>query len=70
MLIDIKIMNKNSSAELGHNDHLKICMEPKKIYVNPGPFKLLFSETTAPIALQFHMQHDKAAGLPNDKNKP
>ena len=26
----------------------------------------LFSETTAPKVLKFHMQHDKAAGLQND----
>ena len=33
MLIDIK--RKNSVAELGHNGHLKIYVDPKKIYVNP-----------------------------------
>ena len=27
----------------------------------------LFSETTAPMVLKFHMQHDKAAGLQNDR---
>ena len=26
-------------------------------------FNNLFSETTAPMILKFHMQHDKAAGL-------
>ena len=27
---------KKSVAELGHNDHLKIYVNPKKIYVDPG----------------------------------
>ena len=35
MLIDIK-MKKKSIAELGHSDHLKIHVNPSKIYVNPG----------------------------------
>ena len=34
MLIDIK-MKKKSIAELGHNGHLKIYVDPKEIYVNP-----------------------------------
>ena len=32
-----------------------------------SPFEWLFCETTAPMVLKFHMQHDKAAGLQNDK---
>ena len=35
MLIDIK-MKKNSVAELGHNCHLKIYVDPKKNYINTG----------------------------------
>ena len=35
MLIDIKI-KKKSVAELGHNGHLKIYVDPKKINVHPG----------------------------------
>ena len=27
----------------------------------------LFSESTAPMVFKFYMQHDKAAGLQNDK---
>ena len=63
-LIYIK-MEKNI-IELGHSDCLKIYVNPSKIYVKPG-IKVhsndLFSETTAPMVLKFHMQHDKAAGL-------
>ena len=33
MLIDIKM--KNIVAELGHNGRLKICVDPKNIYVDP-----------------------------------
>ena len=35
MLIDIKIIIKQSVVELGHNGHLKIYVDPKKIYVDP-----------------------------------
>ena len=35
MLSDTK-MKKKSVAELGHNDRLKICVDPSEIYVNPG----------------------------------
>ena len=34
MLIIVKI--KKSVAELGHNDCLKIYIDPKKIYLDPG----------------------------------
>ena len=34
MLNDIK--RKKSVAELGYNDCLKIYVDPKKCYVNPG----------------------------------
>ena len=34
MLIDIKM--KKSLAELGHNGRLKIYVDPKNIYVDPG----------------------------------
>ena len=57
--------------ELSHNGRLKIYIDPKKIYVNPGiqvHSNDLFSETTAPMVLKFHMQDDKALGLQNDKN--
>ena len=56
--------------ELGHSDRLKICVNPCKIYVNPGIYvhsNDLFSKTTSPIILKFHMQHDKAAGLQKNK---
>ena len=39
-------------TKLGHSEHLKIYVNPSKIYVNPG-IKVhsndLFSETTAPM---------------------
>ena len=35
MLIDIKT-KKKSIAELGYNGRLKIYIDPKKIYVDPG----------------------------------
>ena len=69
MLIDIK-MKKKSEAELGHNGHLKIYVDPKKYYVSPVIYvhsNDLFSETTAPMILKFHMQHDKSAGLQKNK---
>ena len=53
-------------TESGHSDRLKIHVNPSKINVNPGIYvhsNDLFSETTAPMILKFHMQHDKAAGL-------
>ena len=31
----IKIKMKNSVAKLGHNGHLKIYVDPEKIYVDP-----------------------------------
>ena len=69
MLIDIKMKNK-LLTELGHSDNLEIQFNPSKIYVNPG-IKVhsndLFSETTAPMILEFHMRHDKAAGLQKNK---
>ena len=34
MLMDIKI--KKSVGELSHNDHMKIYVDPKIIYVDPG----------------------------------
>ena len=34
MLIDIKM--KKSVVELGHNGHLKIYVDPEKIFVDPG----------------------------------
>ena len=69
MLIDIK-MKKKPVAELGDSDRLKIYVNPRKIYVNPGVqvhSNDLFSETTAPMILKFHMLHDKATG-PQKKN--
>ena len=57
-------------TELGHSDCLKIHINPSKIYVNPGiqvHSYDLFSATTAPMILKFHMQHDKAAGLQKNK---
>ena len=35
MLIGIKMTIK-SPVELGHNGHLKIYVDPRKIYVDPG----------------------------------
>ena len=61
MLIGIKMF-----TELGHRDHYKSFVNPSKINVNPGNqvhSNDLFSGTTAPMILKFHMQHDKAAGL-------
>ena len=34
MISDIKM--KKSVAELGHNDRLKLYVDPSKIYVDPG----------------------------------
>ena len=59
MLIDIKM--KMIGTELGHSDHLKIYINPSKIYINRGiqiHANDLFSETTAP---------NKAAGLQKNK---
>ena len=70
MLIGIKMIKKKKLTELGHSEGLKIYVNPSKIYVNPGIYvhsNDLFSETTAPMVLNFHMQHDKAAGLQNDQ---
>ena len=69
MLIDIKMKTK-IIIELGHSDHLKIYVHPSKIYVDSGSLvhsNDLFSETTAPMVLKFHMQHEEAARLQNDK---
>ena len=69
MLIGIKT-KKKLLTELGDSDRLKIHINPSKIYINPG-IKVhshdLFSKTTAPMILKFHMQHDKAAGLQKSK---
>ena len=65
MLIGIKW--KIFVTELGHSEHLKIYVNPSKIYVKPGISNDLSSETTAPMVLKFHMQHNKAAGIQNDK---
>ena len=60
VLRDIK-MKKQSVAKKGHNDRLKIYVDPSKINVDPD-FKAylngLFSETTLLMVLKFHMQHD------------
>ena len=69
MLIGIK-MKKKMLTELGHSDRLKIYVNPSKIYVSPGirvNSNDLFSETTAPMILKFHMQHDKGTGLQKNK---
>ena len=61
---------KKIIPELG--DRLKIYVNPSKIYVDPGievHSNDLFSETAAPMVLKFHMQHDKAAGLQNNKSR-
>ena len=56
--------------EFGHNDHLKIYVDPSKIYIDPD-FQVhlngIFSETTVLMVLKFHMQHDQTLGLLNDK---
>ena len=65
MLTDIK-MKKKSTTELGHSDIFKIYVSPSNIYVDPSievHSNGLFSKTTAPDVLKFHMQHDEAAGL-------
>ena len=65
---------KKSITELGHSDRLKVYVNPSKIYVNPSKIYVhsnyLFSETPLPMVLKFHMQHDGAAGLQNDKIQP
>ena len=64
MFIGIKM--KKIVTELGHSEGLN----PSKINVNPGTSvhsNDLFSETTAPLVLKIHIQHDKVAGLQNDK---
>ena len=58
---------KKILTELGHSDHLKICVNSSKIYVSPGFKSIQMTETTAPLILKFHMQHDKAAGLQENK---
>ena len=62
MLIGIK-MKKKMLTELGPSDRLNIYVNPSKIYVNPGievHSNDVFSKTTAPMILKFHMQ--QAAG--------
>ena len=64
MLSDIKI--KKNVTELRQSDRLKIYVNPTKIYVDSTiqvHSNDSFSETTAPMVLKFHMQHDNAAGL-------
>ena len=48
---------KKIVTELGHSDRLKIYVSPRLI---------LWNHCTL-MVLKFHMQHDKAAGLQNDK---
>ena len=65
MLTDIK--RKTIVTELSHSDRLTMYINPSKIYVDPGievHSNDLFSET---MVLKFHMQHEKAAGLENNK---
>ena len=62
MLSGIKM--KKAIAEL-NSDHLKIYVYPSKNDINPGI--KVHSETTAPMVLKFHMQHEKVAGLQNDE---
>ena len=67
MLIGIKM--KKNVIELCIIECLKIYVNPSKIYVNPDIYvhsNDLFSETTAPMVLKFHMQHNKSAGLYSD----
>ena len=68
MFIGIKM--KKNCYRIGHSEGLKMYVNPSKIYVNPGTSvhsNDLFSETTAALVLKIHMQHDKVAGLQNDK---
>ena len=61
---------KKFKTELGHSDLLKIYFNLSKIYLDPGilvHLNDLFSETAPPMVHKFHMQHDKVAGLQNDK---
>ena len=55
MLIGIK-MKKKSVAELGHNGHLKIYVDTKKIYVDPGIYVHL-SKMAWYIWLKFCMEY-------------
>ena len=69
MLINFKMENEDIT-ELGHSDRLKIYFHPIKIYVDPDILvhsNDLFSKTTAPMVLEFHMHHDEATGLQNDE---
>ena len=61
MFSDIEL--KKSIAESGNNYRLKIYVEPSRIYV--VHFNVFFSETTAPMVLKLHMQHDQISG--NDR---
>ena len=66
-------MAAETVAELGHNDRLKIYVDPSKIYFDPDiqvHSNDLFSKSTAPMVLKFHMQHDKVVGLQNDEVQP
>ena len=42
---------------------------PQQKFCRPWHFSP-FSETTAPVFLKFHMQHDESAGLQNDEIQP
>ena len=55
MLIGIKI-KKKAMGKLGHNGRLKIYVDPKKIYVDPG-VKVCFSKMAEYIWLNFCMEY-------------
>ena len=72
MLIGIKMKKIVTELPVGHSGRLKIYVSPSKIYVNPGlAFKSIqMTYSLKPLhhmVLKFHMQHDKAAGLQNNK---
>ena len=71
--VDYIKKKKKILAELGHSERLIIYADPSKIYIDPRievSSNDVFSKTTAPMVLKFHMQHDEAAGLQNDEIQP
>ena len=35
-MLNVIKMKKKSVAELGHNGRLKMCVDPRKVYADPG----------------------------------
>ena len=72
-----KILCLLKSGRFGHDWTLFVGSSVQRALIGcdrPADARLcpiwIFSETTAPMVLKFHMQHDEASGLQNDKIQP